>query len=68
MKYADEVRLGVGVSIVQLPSGIAEGLREKSFNCSGKVILSNKDYLARRRREIKRVKGLKCGAAWIVDN
>ena len=41
-KYSDEVRLGVGVAMVQLPSGQTEGRRAECFDYSGKVIISIK--------------------------
>ena len=43
------------------------GRRAETFDYSGKVILSKKDYLARRQREIDRVRGLPVGSNW-VDN
>ena len=56
VKYSDEVQIGVGVSMVELPSVVSEGKRTKCFNYSGKFILSTKDYIARKQCEIERVK------------
>ena len=66
-KYTDEIRLCVGVAKCLMPNGDTVGMRAETFDYSGKVILSMKDYLARRQREIQRVKDLPVGANW-VDN
>ena len=52
----------------KLQSEETEGRREKSFDYSGKVILSVQDYLSRRQQEIERLKFLECGHAWIEDS
>ena len=66
-KYTDEIRLCIGVAKCELSSGEVMGRRAETFDYSGKVILSKKDYLAWRQREIDRVRGLPVGSNW-VDN
>ena len=47
-KYTDEIRLCVGVAKCELQSGEVLGRRAETFDYSGKVILSKKDYMTRR--------------------
>ena len=49
-KYTDKIRLCVGVAKCELPTGKIVGRRAETFDYSGKVILSKKDYLARRQK------------------
>ena len=68
MKYTDEVRLCVGVAMVKTPDGHVKGRRAATFDYSGKVVLSKKDYEARMEQEIRRVKNLPAGNEWKTRN
>eukprot|EP00957_Ditylum_brightwellii_P186800 14223801-Ditylum_brightwellii.AAC.1 len=69
MKFPDEVRLLLGVAVVQLQSGEVIGRRCKAFNYTGKMVCSERDMKKYERNGIHRMKILKeerCG--WIVNN
>ena len=66
MKYAEEVRLCLGVAQVErlvvdedvTSSSVIEGRRAVPFDYSGKVVLSMKDWTKKENEEIRRVKNL----------
>jgi hypothetical protein len=69
MKYAEEVRLCLGVVKVKLDDGTEEGKRLPVFDYSGKVILTIKDYERKVAEEIQRVSNLQGnGGGWIECN
>jgi hypothetical protein len=69
MKYAEEVRLCLGVVKVKLEDGTMVGKRLPLFDYSGKVILSIKDYAKCMTEEIDRIRNLQgIGGGWIECN
>lgn len=58
VKYAEEVRLSLGVAWVKEIGKEIEGMRAVPFDYSGKVFLSIPDYKDKIRKEISCVKGL----------
>ena len=66
-KYTDKIRICVGVAKCLMENGDIVGKRAETFDYSGKVILSMKEYLARRQCKMKCVRDLPVGANW-VDN
>jgi hypothetical protein len=68
VKYEKEVRLGLGCAATKCRStDKIEGKRCKAFCYSGKVVLTIKDYNAKKKAELKRVKGLSGNNYWVVD-
>jgi hypothetical protein len=66
MKHAEEVRLCLGVAQVEREDGAIEGRRAVPFDCSGKVVLSMKDWSKKEKEEILRVKNLQGNALpWV---
>ena len=66
MKYAEEVRLCLGVAQVEREDGVIEGRRAMPFDYSGKVVLSIKDWNKKEKEEILRVKNLQGNALpWV---
>jgi hypothetical protein len=69
MKYAEEVRLCLGVVKVKLDDGTHVGKRLPVFDYSGKVILSIKDYAKQIAEEIQRVRNLQGnGGGWVESS
>ena len=68
MKYAEEVRLCLGVAKCKLEDGTVVGKRLPLFDYSGKVILTIKDYNKKVMEELARVRGLKGKGGWVTLN
>ena len=66
MKIPGEVRLLLGVAVVQLQSGEIVGRRCNAFNYTGKTVCSERDMKKYEREEIHCMKNLKEGrGGWI---
>ena len=69
VKYSEEIRICLGVAIVELHDGTREGRRCKMIDYTGKIILCAEEYESRVQKEIKRVKKLTGDRApWVVKN
>ncbi len=68
MKYAEEVRLCLGVVKLKLEDGTTVGRRLPLFDYSGKVILSIKDDSKKIEEEIDRVRNCRAMGGWIESN
>jgi hypothetical protein len=66
MKHAEEERLCLGVAQVEREDRVIEGRRAVPFDCSGKVVLSMKDWSKKEEEEMLRVKDLQGNALpWV---
>ena len=64
VKYPEEVRLCLGVAQIEVGNNIV-GIKARSFDYSGRVLVSINDYARLIKQEIQRVRGLKGkGAPW----
>jgi predicted flap endonuclease-1-like 5' DNA nuclease len=68
VKYEKQVRLCLGCAATMDSSGKVTGRVAKSFDYSGRIVLTIKDWNARMYTEFKRVKGLTSKSSQWVEN
>jgi hypothetical protein len=68
VKYEKEVRMCLGVAVVENEDGIKEGVNAKPFNYSGKNIIAISEMKKKVNAEINRIKNLTYGGSnWVID-